>query len=169
MKKYSEIINMCVVDKNKNKLGLIQNFLTDFERTRIYSYIIRDYSFIQSAYIVPIKYVEEYNSTEVVCRKTYKIKLHKKFKSRLYTFSDVYGAGAQDECKKDAGTIADILYDEKTGSVNAYMLSSGFFQDMFKGRRIVIYGKALKFDGRNVVMSGDCINFYDDFKFRKYI
>lgn len=169
MKRYSEIINMCVMDKNKNKLGIIQEFLTDYERNRIYSYIISDYSFIQSTFFLPFKNVEEYNKTEVVCEKIYKVKLSKKSRNRLFTFKNVYGADVKNECKKDAGSISDIIFDEKTGKVNAYVISSGFFEDIFKGRKIVIQDEALKFDGRNAVISKDCVNFYDDFKFRKYI
>lgn len=76
--------------------------------------------------------------------------------ANLEEFSDTLGASVITKEGSELGQISNIIIDEKTGLVEGFEISKGFFDDVFNGRRLVTKLNHIEFiNGKLVVFDED--------------
>ncbi len=158
MKRGDEIIGLPVINKRDGKqVGRIKDIVYQNGKKKIQGLIIQREGLLKKNRFIPLEDIVILGDVSVIVNvKREHGSTNIEASANLEEFSDTLGASVITKEGSELGQISNIIIDEKTGLVEGFEISKGFFDDVFNGRRLVTKLNHIEFiNGKLVVFDED--------------
>jgi uncharacterized protein YrrD len=122
---------------SNRKIGFLEDIIVDCKNKKIALYVVNPTN-EKGFYYVRINDVTFEEDNIVLNNKCYKVNNIKNKCLQKYLLTRILGANVRDDNSKEYGSLADVIFDEKTGRIRALVISLGIFDDLVNGRRVVL-------------------------------
>lgn len=122
---------------NNKKIGFLEDAVIDFKNKKISLYIINAIN-EKGFYYARIKDMIFEGESKVLINKFYKVENIKNRSLQKSLLTRTLGIIVKDYNSKEYGSLADVIFEEKTGRIKALVISLGIFDDLVNGRRVVL-------------------------------
>jgi uncharacterized protein YrrD len=167
--KYLDIKGCNIIDKNGALIGVVKDCLVDFKNMKISSIICVHKQFMTKYCILSLKSIECCENNIITREDAEKVSrgMLKKFKHEM--LEDLLNKEIMDVNRKNIGNVSDIVFDEISGDIKAFICSRGFFDDIFEGRKVIFVDKQTSLNRGKIVINNNSIDMVNDIFFRKFI
>jgi len=158
LKRGDEIIGLPDINKRDgNQIGRIKDIVYQNGKKKIAGLIIQREGLLKKKRFIPLEDIVILGDVSVIVNaKRERDPLNIATTADLEEFSDTLGASVITKEGKELGQISNIIIDEKTGLVEGFEISKGFFDDVFNGRRLVTKLNHIEFiNGKLVILDED--------------
>jgi uncharacterized protein YrrD len=158
LKRGDEIIGLPVINKRDgNQIGRIKDIVYQNGKRKIEGLIIQREGLLKKSRFIPLEDIVILGDVSVIVNvKRERASSNIEAYADLEEFSDTLGAPVITKEGSELGQISNIVIDEKTGLVEGFEISKGFFDDVFHGRRLVTKLNHIEFiNGKLVIQVED--------------
>ncbi|OFI05417.1 PRC-barrel domain protein [Clostridium acetireducens DSM 10703] len=120
---------MDVFDLDGNKVGFIKDAVIDIDNYNIKGFSISSYNFFKNNDNVLLKDIVYFDNSMIIKKIT-------KYKS--LEFSNLKGMKVIDRKGNILGIVEDLFFDKKEFKIRGLIISSGIFNDIRMGKRIIL-------------------------------
>jgi uncharacterized protein YrrD len=167
--KYLDIKGKTVVDKRGEVVGIVNSLLVDIKNFRINSLVVSNTNFFNKYYIIPIKNTRCLSEYIALDSRMYRIKKGVLVKNKNIVMQSYMDREILSTNGVKFGKLIDIIFDYINGKFVAFVTSSGFFEDLFEGRKVIPISNSMKFKAKTIVIEEGSFFFRNDVNFKKYL
>lgn len=165
MKKYLDISGKYIYKEKGKKLGFIENAVLNYKMRKITSYIVLSEGIIPKVFIIPLKDIH-YNKEDMFIKKEpvpYKKRIINK--NIKYTTKGIIEREIVNKDNKPIGEIEDILLDHVTGNIKAFICKRGFYDDLVRGKKVILSNKNLEITSEKITANEGSIEIISEISF----
>ncbi|HEX3028974.1 MAG TPA: PRC-barrel domain-containing protein, partial [Clostridia bacterium] len=140
MERYSEVLGLPVICvENGKKIGIIEDVIFCPKTKETRAFILQRKGCSIDRKVILVKDVLSLGNDALIvndctCAKNFKtVKNSEELKNR----GDIQGLKIYSKNGENVGTVKDILFDYRTGTIEGVEISDGLIQDIVQGRRIL--------------------------------
>ena len=169
LEKYLDVKGKNVINRKGHLMGSIESLIIDTRNKKINSLMVCNTLFFKSYYIIPLKNVKCFCDPIEYGGSIFKIKKSILLRNKKIVLQNYIDDEIVDTSGRKLGKLIDIIFDIKSGRIKALILSSGFFEDIFDGRRIIPVSSNTKFQRNRIIASEFSFEMKNDVYFKKFL
>lgn len=156
MIKLNEVLSKDVINYSGKKSGKVIDVIFDKKRMKIrYLVVVSKKGIFKKYYLFKLNQVNVVSDVIIIsnidsCISRVKLRLLKKYSLKDRLGQMVYSKDAQ-----ILGNLKDIVFNNITGEINAFILTNGAINDLVNGRKIVLADKTTKFNKKFITVNDD--------------
>lgn len=167
--KYLDVKGKALVDGNNKVLGRVDDFIVDVRNMRVNCFMVSNTLILSNYYVVPYSKAKIFKDFIELSVELCKIKRRILLRNKYIRLENHLDKEIIDVKGRKIGKLIDVIFDEEDGKFRAIVVSSGFFEDVFEGRKIILVNNNTIFKEKNIIV--DECNFLcrNDVSFKKYL
>jgi uncharacterized protein YrrD len=169
LEKYIDIKGKNVVDNYNNIIGSVDSLLIDAKLLRVKSVIVCNTIFLKNFYIIPLKCIKSFKEPLKYDRTIYRVKKSMLIKNKNMILKNYMDIEIIDRTGKKLGIFTDCIFSKNSGEIKALIASSGFFEDVFDGRKIIMVNENTSFGIEKIIVDECNFEIRNDAYFKKYL
>lgn len=169
LEKYLDVKGKNVINRKGHLMGTIESLIIDRRNKKINSLMVCSTLFFRSYYIIPLKNVKCFCDPIEYSGSIYKIKKCIILRNKEIVLQNHIDDEIVDVCGRKLGKLIDAIFDIKSGEIKALILTSGFFEDIFDGRKIIAVNSNTKFQRNRVIVDELSFEMKNDVYFKKFL
>lgn len=152
----NDIIDLPIIDRaSGQRICTVKDVIIDARENKVYALVCREHLIRRATEIIPYDYVIDVTQNYVMITKKCNIIKHREIPSmnrRFFSIENIIGKLIMNKKGEIIGAIRDIMLNTSDGSISAYEISEGYFDDLLSGRRIIELNKSFSITEKNMVI-----------------
>lgn len=156
MIKLNEVLSKDVINYSGKKSGKVVDVIFDKKKMKIrYLVVVSKKGILKKYYLFKLNQVNVVSDVIIISNtdvsiSRVKIRLLKKYSLKQRLGQRVYSKEAQ-----VLGNIIDVVFNNVTGEINAFILANGAINDLINGRRIILVDNNIKITNKFIIVNDD--------------
>jgi uncharacterized protein YrrD len=167
--KYLDIKGKMVLDKQGDVVGIVESLIVDINNFKINGLVVSNTNFFNKYYFAPINNTKCLSEYVELNKSMYKIKKAILVKNKNIVMQSYIDREIFSESGQKIGKLIDIIFDFINGKFVALVTSSGFFEDIFEGRKVIPVKSSMRFRTKSIIIEESSFFFRNDINFKKYL
>ncbi len=168
MKKISQILGMPIINKKSGKkVGKVKNVVYSRDKVKILAFLLHKGNIFKEASIIRYKNIYSIGKDAVIIEDDNVVECAKsviKINSLKELDYSVIGEEIMTDEGESVGFVRDIVLDEKSGKILAYILTDGLVQDIVDGRNIIPCDEKIQFGEDALIINNEVRNNFEKYK-----
>jgi uncharacterized protein YrrD len=152
----NDIIDLPIIDRaSGQRICTVKDVIIDARENKVYALVCKEHLIRRVTEIIPYDYVIAVTQNFIMITKKCNIIKHREIPSmnrRFFSIDNIIGKLILNAKGEIIGIIRDIMLNTSNGSINAYEISEGYFDDLVTGRRIIKLNKSFNIAEKNMVL-----------------
>lgn len=138
MKRYLDVHGKYIHTSKGKKIGYVENAIFNYKMKKVISYIISNGRMIPKVYIVPLNKITNIKDKMIINTSITSCKKRLINKNICFTIEGVIEKPIFNNDNRFIGEVEDIILDEETGDLKAVICKRGFFDDLIRGKKVLL-------------------------------
>lgn len=157
MKKRSEIIGLPILDKKDgHKISSVRDIICCRKKVRVLGFLVHEGNLFKEPRIIRLKNIETIGKDAIMIKN--KLSIEKlcdipEIDQAFHHKSKIIDEEVITEDGESIGLVHDIIVDEDSGKIMAFVISGGFIDDIRDGRSILPYSEDISIGDEALIVS----------------